>query len=30
MEEQMGLKLKPAQGPVDAIVVDAIERPSAN
>jgi uncharacterized protein (TIGR03435 family) len=30
MEEQMGLKLKATQGPVDAIVVDAIERPSAN
>jgi uncharacterized protein (TIGR03435 family) len=30
LEEQMGLKLKPAQGPVDTIVVDAIERPSAN
>jgi uncharacterized protein (TIGR03435 family) len=30
LEEQMGLKLKPAKGPVDAIVVDAIERPSQN
>jgi uncharacterized protein (TIGR03435 family) len=30
LEEQMGLKLKPAQGPVDAIVVDAIARPSEN
>ena len=30
LEEQMGLKLKPAQGPVDTIVVDSIERPSAN
>jgi len=30
LEEQMGLKLKPAQGPVDAIVVDAIQRPSEN
>jgi len=30
LEEQMGLKLKSAKGPVDAIVVDAIERPSAN
>jgi uncharacterized protein (TIGR03435 family) len=30
LEEQMGLKLKPAQGPVDAIAVDSIERPSAN
>jgi uncharacterized protein (TIGR03435 family) len=30
IEEQMGLKLKATQGPVDAIVVDAIERPTAN
>ncbi len=30
LEEQIGLKLKPAQGPVDAIVVDSIAQPSAN
>jgi uncharacterized protein (TIGR03435 family) len=30
LEEQTGLKLRPAKGPVDAIVVDAIERPSQN
>ena len=30
LEEQTGLKLKPAKGPVDAIVVDAIERPTQN
>jgi uncharacterized protein (TIGR03435 family) len=30
LEEQMGLKLRPAQRPVDAIVVDAIQRPSDN
>ena len=30
MEEQLGLKLKAMQGPVEAIVVDAIERPTAN
>ena len=30
LEEQMGLKLKPSKGPVDAIVVDAIKRPSQN
>jgi len=30
LEEQMGLKLKPAKGPVDAIVVDAIKRPTEN
>jgi len=30
LEEQVGLKLKPAQGPVEAIVVDAIQLPSEN
>jgi uncharacterized protein (TIGR03435 family) len=30
LEEQMGLKLTPAQGPVDTIVVDSIQRPSEN
>jgi len=30
MEEQLGLKLKPGQGPVDAIVIDSIQRPSEN
>jgi uncharacterized protein (TIGR03435 family) len=30
LEEQMGLKLKPEQGPVDAIVIDSIQRPSEN
>lgn len=30
LEEQMGLKLKPSKGPVDAIVVDAIKRPTEN
>ena len=29
-EDQLGLKLKPAQEPVDAIVIDSIQRPSQN
>ena len=30
LEEQLGLKLVPAKGPVNTIVIDQVERPSAN
>jgi uncharacterized protein (TIGR03435 family) len=30
LEEQLGLKLESAKGPVDTIVVDHIEKPSDN
>jgi uncharacterized protein (TIGR03435 family) len=30
VEEQLGLKLESAKGPVDTIVIDRIEMPSAN
>jgi bla regulator protein blaR1 len=30
VKEQLGLKLEPAKGPVETIVIDHIERPSAN
>jgi len=30
MEEALGLKLKPAKGPIDCLVIDHVERPSKN
>jgi len=30
LQEQLELKLEPAKGPVDVLVIDHIERPSAN
>ena len=30
MKEQLGLKLVPAKGPVDVLVIDHIEKPSEN
>jgi len=30
LEQQLGLMLKPAKGPVEVLVIDQIERPSEN
>ena len=30
LEEQLGLKLEPARGPVDVLVIDSVSEPTAN
>jgi uncharacterized protein (TIGR03435 family) len=30
IQQQLGLKLKPAKGPVEVLIIDHVEQPSAN
>jgi uncharacterized protein (TIGR03435 family) len=30
LQEELGLKLEPAKGPVDVLVIDSVQKPSEN